>query len=178
MGTDTALLVIDVQVNLMKDAYRRDEVLRTIGLLLDRARASATPVVYVQHNDEPGGDLETNTPGWQIHPAVTPHADEVVVQKASPDGFYQTSLQEELQVRGIKRLVVVGGQTEYCVDTTARRAVSQGYDVLLVSDAHTTFDNEILSAEQIIALYNHASNGFWAGDHVVRVRPASEIVFE
>jgi nicotinamidase-related amidase len=178
MSTDTALLVIDVQVNLMKDAYHRDDILRTIGLLLDRARASATQVMYVQHNDDPGGDLETDTPGWQIHPAVAPRAGEVVIQKASPDGFHQTRLQEELEARGIKRLVVVGGQTEYCVDTTARRAVSQGYDVLLVSDAHTTFDSKTLTAEQIIAFYNHASNGFWAGDHVLRVRPASEIRFD
>lgn len=179
MSTDTALVVIDVQVNLMKNAHQRDEVLRTIGQLLDQARASGTAVIYVQHNDEPGsgGDLETGTPGWQIHPAIAPRADEVVVQKASPDSFYQTRLQEELEARGIKKLVVTGGQTEYCVDTTARRALTQGYDVLLVSDAHTTLDSKTLSAEQIIAFYNHASHGFWAGDHVLRVRSASEIAF-
>lgn len=177
MSTDTALLVIDVQVGLMKDAHRRDEVLQHIASLLESARASATPIVFVQHNDDPGGDLEANTPGWQIHPAVAPQEGETVVQKASPDSFYQTRLQKELEGRGIKRLVVTGAQTEYCVDTTARRAVSQGYDVLLVSDAHTTLDSKTLNAEQIIAFYNAASNGFWAGEHVVRVKPASEILF-
>ncbi|HEY3993021.1 MAG TPA: cysteine hydrolase family protein [Ktedonobacteraceae bacterium] len=177
MSSDTALLVIDVQVGLMQDAYGRDEVLQTIKLLLERAHASETPVIYVQHDDSPGGDLEFDTPGWQIHPLVAPREGEVVVRKASPDAFYQTRLQEELQTRGIKRLVIAGGQTEYCVDATTRRAVSQGYNVLLVSDAHTTFDNKTLTAAQIIAFYNETMNGFWAGDQVVRVRPAEEIVF-
>ena len=176
MSANTALLVIDVQVGLMKDAYRRDEVLQTINSLLERARASETPVIYVQHDDAPGGDLEANTPGWQLHPAIAPRADEVVVRKASPDAFYQTRLQEELEARGVKRLVIVGGQTECCIDATARRAVSQGYNVLLVSDAHTTFDNKTLKAAQIIAFCNEALNGFWAGDQIVRVRSAEEIV--
>ena len=64
-----------------------------------------------------------------------------------------------------------------CVDTTARRAVAKGYDVLLASDAHTTEDSETLPAEQIIAFYNETLNGFWAGEHKVRVLPASEIDF-
>jgi nicotinamidase-related amidase len=177
MSIDTALLVIDVQVSLIKDAYQGDEVLQNIKHLLKRAHASATPVIYVQHNADPGGELETNTPGWQIHPLVAPREDEVVIQKASPDSFHLTRLQEELEARGIKRLVVVGMQTECCVETTTRRATSQGYDVFLVSDAPTTFDNKTLTAAQIIAFCNEALNGFWAGEHIVRVRPADEIVF-
>ena len=177
MSTDTALLVIDVQVGLMQNAYRRDEVLQKIKLLLERAREGETPIIYVQHDDSPGGDLEVNTPGWQIHPAIAPREGEVVVRKESPDAFYQTRLQEELEARNTKRLVIVGGQTEYCVETTTRRAVSQGYNVLLVGDAHTTFDSKTLTAAQIIAFCNEAMNGFWAGEQVVRVRSAEEIVF-
>jgi len=86
-------------------------------------------------------------------------------------------LQEELKVRGIKRLVICGGQTQYCVDTAVRRAAAVGYDVLLASDAHTTEDSETLPAEQIIAFYNETLNGFWAGERKVRVQPASEIHF-
>ena len=177
MSTGTALLVIDVQAGLMQDAYRREEVLRAINLLLERTRGSNTPVIYVQHDGTSGDVLEVGTPGWQIHPAIAPRDGEAVVREKSPDAFYQTRLQEELEARGIKRLVIVGGQTEYCVCTTARRAVSQGYDVLLVSDAHTTFDNKTLTAAQIVAFYNEALNGFWAGNQVVRVRSASEIEF-
>ena len=86
-------------------------------------------------------------------------------------------MQAELEARGIKRLIITGGQTQYCVDTTVRRAVAQGYDVLLASDAHTTEDSETLPAEKIIAFYNETLNGFWAGKSKVRVQPASEIHF-
>ncbi len=114
---------------------------------------------------------------WQIHPAVTPHEGEPVIQKESPDSFHATCLQEELEARGIKRLVITGGQTQYCVDTTVRRAASQGYDVVLVSDAHTTEDSETLPAKQMIAFSNETLNGFRAGQHKVQVQPASEIHF-
>ena len=177
MSTDIAVIVIDVQVGIMREAYRSDEVLQNIKRLLERARAAGTPVIYVQHASSAGQDLEINTPGWQIYPTIAPRVDEMVVGKESPDAFYQTRLQAELEERGIKRLVIVGAQTQYCVDTTTRRAVSQGYDVLLASDAHTTFDNEILTAAQIVALHNETLENFWAGEQVVRVKPVDEIVF-
>jgi nicotinamidase-related amidase len=49
MSKKSALVVIDVQVNVVKDAYNRDRVLDNIRMLLARARASGTPVMYVQH---------------------------------------------------------------------------------------------------------------------------------
>jgi nicotinamidase-related amidase len=177
MSADTALVIIDVQVGMMAEAYRRDEVLAKINLLLERARESNTPVIYVQHNESKGYDLEPGTPNWQIHPAIAPREGEVIIQKASPDAFHQTRLQEELEARDIKRLAIAGMQTEYCVDTSTRRATTQGYDVTLVSDAHTTYDNKILTAEQIIAFYNQILNGFWADPKKVEVKPASEINF-
>jgi nicotinamidase-related amidase len=175
MSTDTALVVIDAQIGVVGEAYHHDEVLSNIQLLLDRARSSGTPVLYVQHNER--GGMEPGMPSWQIHPAVTPREGEPVIQKESPDSFHETRLQEELEARGIKRLIITGGQTQYCVDTTVRRAVAQDYDVLLASDAHTTEDSETLPAEQIIAFYNETLNGFRAGERKVRVQPASEIHF-
>ncbi|HEU5227925.1 MAG TPA: cysteine hydrolase family protein [Ktedonobacteraceae bacterium] len=177
MSKDTALVVIDAQMGVVGEAYHRDEVLENINLLLDRARSNGTPVIYVQHNELIEGGLMPGTPLWQIHPAITPHEGEPVVQKESPDSFHQTRFQTELEERGIKRLVITGGQTQYCVDTTVRRAVAQGYDVLLASDAHTTDDSQTLPAEKIIAFYNETLNGFWAGECRVRVQPASEIDF-
>jgi nicotinamidase-related amidase len=174
MSEETALVVIDAQIGVVGEAYHHDEVLDNINLLLDRARTNGTPVIYVQHNDP---WMEPGTPLWQIHPAVAPREGEPAVQKKSPDSFHETHLQAELEARGIKRLVITGGQTQFCVDTTVRRAVAQGYDVLLASDAHTTEDSETLPAEKIIAFYNETLNGFWAGEHKVRVLPASEIDF-
>jgi len=79
-----------------------------------------------------------------------------------PDAFQATNLQRELESKGIKRLIVTGVQTEYCVDTTCRRAYSLGYDVTLVKDAHSTWDTDHLSAPQIIAHHNHVLGGWFA----------------
>ncbi len=177
MSTDMAVVVIDVQAGIMANAYHSAEVLENIKNLLGRAREAGVPVIYVQHASPAGQDLEINTPPWQIHPTIAPLAGEVVIGKESPDSFHSTQLQTELEKQGIKQLVIVGAETQFCVDTTTRRAVSQGYDVLLVSDAHTTSYSPTLPAEQVIALHNETLNGFWADENVVRVRPAAEIVF-
>jgi hypothetical protein len=132
MSADTALLIIDVQMGLFDDADTRDRaVLERIATLLERARATRTPVIFVQHDGGPGHPLEAGTPGWRIHPAVTPLDEEPIVRKRASDSFYKTRLQHALDARGIMRLVVVGAMTEYCVDTTCRRALSQGYDVTI-----------------------------------------------
>ncbi len=173
-GKDTALVVIDTQVEIIEAAYRGKEVVENIGTLLAKARAAGVPVIYVQHNDP---YLKVGTPEWQIHPAIAPQEGEPVVHKQSPDSFYDTTLQQELEKRGIKHLVIVGAQSNYCVDTSSRRAVSVGYDVTLVSDAHTTEDSDVLTAEQIIAHHNSTLDSFWAGEHRIQVKPTDEVAF-
>src|SRR2546430_14767468 len=88
MSADTALVVIDAQIGVVGEAYHHDEVLDKINILLDRARSSGTPVIYVQHNEPKGGELEPGTPKWPLHPAIAPRDGEPVVQKESPDFFF------------------------------------------------------------------------------------------
>ena len=178
MRRDTALLIIDVQVGIIEGfhAYRAREVLDQIDRLLSKARATNVPIIYVQHDGEPGHPLEVGTEGWQIHPDITPHKEDLIVRKRASDSFFETTLQRELESRGIKHLIVTGCMTEYCVDTTARRAVSIGYDVTLVSDAHTTIDNKLLTAAEIIAHHNALLDGFDAGPHSITVKPTAEVI--
>ena len=96
----------------------------------------------------------------------------MVVQKRHPDSFQDTNLRQELASRTIERLVITGIQTEYCVDTTCRRAYSLGYDVTLVKDAHSTWDSDHLTASQIIAHHNDVLGGWFA-----ELKEASEIEF-
>jgi len=179
MIKDSALLVVDVQVGIIEGfhAYRGSEVLEQINKLLAKARATSTPIIYIQHDGEAGHPLEVGTEGWRIHPGIEPREDELIIRKRASDAFFETTLQQELERRGIKHLVVTGCMTEYCVDTTSRRAVSMGYDVTLVSDAHTTIDNKLLTAAQIIAHHNTLLDGFDAGSKVITLKPADEISF-
>jgi nicotinamidase-related amidase len=175
VGKDTALLIIDVQVCNLKESapvYGDDALLSKISSLIGRARAAGAPVVYVQHCGPDGAVDEPGTPGWEIHPAVAPVAGDVVVQKRHPDSFQDTTLQQKLESGGIERLVITGIQTEYCVDTTCRRAYSLGYDVTLVKDAHSTWDADHLTASQIIAHHNDVLGGWFA-----ELKEASEVEF-
>ena len=179
MCREIGLLIIDIQVGIIEGfhAYRGREVIDQINKLLAKARASNTPIIYIQHDGEAGHPLEVGTEGWRIHPGIEPREGELIIRKHASDSFFETTLQQELERTGIKHLVVTGCMTEYCVDTTSRRAVSMGYDVTLVSDAHTTIDNKLLTASQIIAHHNALLDGFDAGSKVITVKPADEVSF-
>ena len=177
MSAERALLIIDCQVGLIDGlpAYEGPKVLGRIGQLLRSARASGTAVIYIQHDGPNGHPVEAGTPAWEIHPAVKPQVGETVIHKRDCDAFFQTDLQKELAARGIMELVVTGAMTEYCVDTACRRATSLGYNVTLVSDAHTTADRPNLNATQIIAHHNALLDGFSAGDHTIKIKAARDV---
>jgi nicotinamidase-related amidase len=180
VGSNTALLVIDVQVGLVEGpepAYGAQALLANINRLLSKARGAGSPVIYIQHDGNAGGRLEAGTPGWAIHAAIAPVEGELVIRKRASDSFYETQLQSELAARAIKHLVIAGMRTEMCVDTTSRRAISLGYDVTLAGDAHATVTSEVLPAAQIIAHHNYTLDGFGTDEHEIAVKDTAEIAF-
>ena len=159
MEKNKALLIIDVQLGmfenpLMPPVYGGEALLEKIDSLLSGARAAQIPVMYVQHNGGGGHPLQVGSVPCQIHPGIQPQEGEVVVQKTTPDSFQDTVLQQALEARNIQELIVAGIQTEYCVDTTCRRASSLGYDVTLIEDGHSTWDREPFTAVQIMTHHN------------------------
>ena len=151
---NSALLVVDVQNGVVAGAPRRDEVVATIRSLVERARAEQTPVVWVQHSDD---DLEQGSEKWQYVPELVPDEKEPIVHKHYGDSFEATDLESVLAERGVGRLVVAGAQTDACIRSTLHGAFVRGYDVTLVSDAHTTEDLSAYGApppEQVIAHTN------------------------
>lgn len=171
----TALLVIDLQVGMFDGVriapiHAGEALLTRVQILLAKARAAGTPVIYVRHSARPGRPLDPSTPQWQIHPAIAPLPTETIVDKRTPDAFLDTTLLDTLTASGTKRLVVVGAQTELCVDTTCRRAFALGFQVVLVADGHSTWNNDVLTAEQIIRHTNQT-----LGEWFVRVVPSGEL---
>ena len=177
MGDKTALVVIDTQRGMFETpglppVPEGERLLGNIEGLIERAREAGTTVIHIRHDGGPGHPLERDKKGWPIHPRVAPRSGEPIVDKETPDSFLHTTLGEELESRGIGRLVLVGMQTQYCVDTTCRRAFGLGYEVTLAADAHGAFDDGTLTAAQIVAHHNEVmGNGFAA------VVPSSEISF-
>jgi nicotinamidase-related amidase len=152
-----ALLIIDAQVNMFAPdnaVYGSEKVLQTLSTLIARARSANIPVVYIQNNGGPDDPDLPGTPGWELHPALTPNEGEIVIQKTTPSSFYRTSLREELTRLGVKHVILAGMQTEYCIDTTCRHAFVLDYQVTLVKDGHSTYDTSILKAPDVIAHHN------------------------
>jgi nicotinamidase-related amidase len=180
----TALVVIDVQCGILNDPHLQrkqetgkalDETVERIAGLIARARAASVAVIYIQHDGGAGHRLEVNTAGWLLRPEIAPSSGEPVIHKRACDAFFETTLAAELSGRGIGRVIIAGCMTQYCIDTTVRRAVSSGYDVVLVADGHMTTDAGSLRFEQIIAHHNALLDGFDAGEHEVRVRASSGV---
>ncbi len=175
MSKNTALLIVDVQEFLIEHAFQGNALVERIEKLLTRARDLQIPVLYIQHCEDEG-EFEIGTPTWQIHHAIPPEEHEPVIHKFACDSFLDTTLSDELESRDIKHLVIVGLQTEYCIDTTSRRAISLGYDVTLVKDCHSTLDTPVLKAEQIIAHHNSTLSVFGTAKNRIKVT-SSDTVF-
>ena len=160
--TERALLIIDLQAIMFdptNPVYQATTLLAKVQSLIERAHHAALPVIYIQHNGKPDGVLAPNSPAWQIQAEIFPKPDELVVQKHFWDAFQATTLDAELSRRGIKELIVAGCQTEFCVDTTCRRAFSLGYQVTLLEDAHSTWNGPVISGVAKIAHHNNILGG-------------------
>jgi nicotinamidase-related amidase len=134
---NTALVVVDVQNDVVANAHQRDEVISKIKTLVDKARTQHVPVIWVQHADE---NMVEGTDGWQYVSELQRQDSEPLVHKKYGDSFEDTTLESELAQRGVGRLVVTGAQTDACIRATLHGAFVRGYDTTLVSDAHTTED--------------------------------------
>ena len=165
MTMKTALVVIDVQQALLyppagPSLDGAERLLERVGALLAAARAQSLPVVFVRHDGGQGDDLEAGTPGWELHAALGRRPDEPIVDKRHSDSFRDTDLNELLRRRGIDRVILCGAQSDFCVDTTTRRAASEGYKVVLAADAHGTFDNGVIDAATIVRHENRTLRSF------------------
>lgn len=143
----SALLVIDVQNDVVANAAKTSEVIDNINSLISRARTSNVPVIWVQHSDE---YLVKGSAGWEIVDDLKPLPDEFQIYKTESSSFASTDLHAHLVSLGAKILVVTGAQTDYCVNATSNAGVELGYQVTLVSDAHTTEDSDSGKAIDLI----------------------------
>ena len=173
----TALIVIDVQRDVVANAFERDAVIANIASLVDRARAQHVPVIWVQHADD---QLVADTDGWQYVAELQRADDEPLVHKHYGDSFEDTTLESELAERGVGRLVVAGAQTDACIRATLHGAFTRGYDAVLVSDAHTTEDFSeygLPPADKVIA----HTNMYWtwqaAPGRTASVVPTADVQF-
>lgn len=151
-----ALVVIDVQQGLCEgegQAWQFAQIIDRINQVSRKARHAGVPVFFVQHEGL-SGYLTHGSREWQLADGLVNEPQDIRIRKTTPDSFLGTDLQQKLDAMSVKELAICGMHTEFCVDTTIRRALALGYPVILLEDAHTSAGNKALSAEQVIAHHN------------------------
>ncbi len=156
----SALLVIDVQNQVVDGAYNKDTVIAQINVAVAKARAAGVPVVWVQHSDE---WMAIDSEDWQIVPQLVPAAGDARVRKLYRNSFEATDLEEVLAGLSVGHVYVCGAQTNNCVRFTSHGALDRGYDVTLLMDAHTTTDysfaDQVVPAEVLVRDLNSSFSG-------------------
>jgi nicotinamidase-related amidase len=157
-GNQAALLVVDVQVGVVAEAWERARVVGNVALAVERARQRGVPVIWVQHEDD---DLVRDSAPWQWVPELAPAAGEARIFKRYESSFEDTPLEAELARVGATHVVLAGAMTNWCIRATAYGALDRGYDLTLIKDAHTTKsvdlpDGTAIAAAALVADLNIA----------------------
>lgn len=175
----TALLVIDVQQGLCEgahDAWQSAVVIARINVVAHKARTAGALVIFIQH-ESTSGYLERGSREWQLARGLHVESTDIRLPKTTPDSFHCTGLEELLKRHAVADLVICGMHTEFCVDTTTRRALALGYPVVLVADAHTTEGNAHLSPAQVIQHHNDTLTNITSFGPRVRAISAETLQF-
>ncbi len=153
-GHRTCLLVVDVQ-RLLVDAHPTGgrELLATISQLLAACRACGIECIYVRHGEDHAEGLVPGSDGWQIAEEIAPLAGERVFDKRHSSAFYRTGLREYLRERGLGTIIIVGMQTEYCIDATIKAGFEHGFSLVIPASGNTTYDNAFLRSAQLVDFY-------------------------
>ncbi|QFZ24599.1 cysteine hydrolase [Saccharothrix syringae] len=175
------MVVVDVQELLLPLVWRGEELADRIAALARAARRAGAPVVALRQVGPPGTDFDPASPGTRLSPRLCLEPTDVVIDKTATDAFYRTDLAAVLAERRVDTLVLTGVATDYCVDATARSALSHGLDVVLVSDGHApAADGDPragLTAEQVVDRHNRLLAGAVHPGGTLGLRPAADVVF-
>ncbi|MCB0197368.1 MAG: cysteine hydrolase [Anaerolineae bacterium] len=147
-GNKRVLLIVDVQIGVMSECWDALRITRNVSRVVERARASDVPVIWVQHSEQglPYGSSE-----WQLVPDLSPAEGEPLIHKQFNSAFEDTLLEQELAKLGATHMVLAGAATNWCIRATAYGALDRGYDLTLIEDAHSTGTIELENGTKIEA---------------------------
>ncbi len=174
-----ALIVVDVQQAFVSGAEAvpaSEQLIASIAVLIDKARAANAAVIFLQNDGEAGAPDEPHQTGWELF--FAPQPNEYVVRKSEDNGFDGTSLQHILDELEVRSLAICGVLSEMCVAATARAALARGYAVLLPHDAHATYDVPAGPGSEAVPAAMAARAAEWSlGDEIRIFATADEVDF-
>ena len=149
------LLVIDMQKGLVDgDLYAYESFMDRTVRLVRAARKSGVEVVFVQHDAGPGSGLTVGEEDFEIVDEVRPEPGEKVFIKKINSCFGNPEFRQYMEQLEDKRVMIIGLQTNYCIDATVKSAFERGFDVIIPEGTNSTFDNNYMTGETTIRYYN------------------------
>ena len=153
------LIVIDMQKALLDDElYNLNGLLDNVSKLIEAARANRVEVIYVQHDAGEGSGFSVGDEAFEIADEVAPQAGEKVFVKRASSSFTNREFAAYLEKEEGDTLLIVGLQTNFCIDATVKSAFERGYDVFIPEGTNSTFDNDYMTGE---TTYNYYMNEVW-----------------
>ena len=160
MEQNTALLVMDMQIPILKNLPDAAGVINGVKIALTAAREKEMPVIYVRVGFRKNlPEISANNKGFwtsrqrfssfepeewmKIHPEVQPSENDIMVLKKRISAFTGSDLEVVLRSLNIQHLVLTGVATSGVVLSTIREAADKDYRLTVLSDACADGDDEV-----------------------------------
>ena len=171
------LLVVDTQKGCFNEnLYLFETIKKNIKQLITLARENNVEVVYVQHDDGPGTDLDKSADNYEIYEEFAPRDGEKRFEKNVNSAFHpMTGLTEYLQSKGEKDIIAIGVSTDYCMDATVKSGFEKGFNIIIPEYTNSTYDNPYFDKE---AAYHYYNDFMWNKRYakVISFKQATELL--
>jgi len=149
------LLVIDMQKGLVdEDLYAFDTFMDRTVRLVDAARKNNVEVIFVQHDAGIDSGMSVEDEAFELVDQVAPKEGEKVFVKTINSCFGNKDFKQYMKRQEDKRLMIIGLQTNYCIDATVKSAFERGFTVIIPEGTNSTFDNDYMTGETTYRYYN------------------------
>ena len=154
------LLVVDTQKGCFNEnLYLFETIKKNIKQLISLAKENNVEVVYVQHDDGPGTDLDKSADNYEIYEEFAPRDGEKRFEKNVNSAFHpMTGLTEYLHSKGEKDIIAIGVSTDYCMDATVKSGFEKGFNIIIPEYTNSTYDNPYFDKE---AAYHYFNDFMW-----------------
>ncbi len=122
--------------------------------LVEAARRGGVEVVFIQHDAGPESGLTVGDEDFEIVDEVRPEPGEKVFVKTINSCFGNQEFKALMERQEDKSLMIIGLQTNYCIDATVKSAFERGFEVIIPEGTNSTFDNDYMTGETTVRYYN------------------------
>ena len=149
------LLVVDTQKLITgKHLYAFEQFEKNVQTIISEARKNKIEVIYVRHDDGKENELTRGKEGFEIYEKFAPQKGEKIFDKACNSAFKETGLLDYLNEKQETQVIIVGLQTDYCIDATIKCGFEHGLEMIVPAYCNTTVDNQYMTAKQSYHYYN------------------------